>query len=175
MAKNFLTVSPSYADRVSEKARRLDAAVVVHLDDSYRLSRGQATSVRAALKRAGYPLTKAKLEAVIRRFRIPFLMLNNKATRSMRITAQKGHALAEGWACLVADGLTTWRKVERAMSAATPTRKASVNHDAPVFEGNGVVVLTQARYKHLARIEEAVTRLRDHLGGVTSTRGKSTA
>ncbi len=168
MARNFLAVSPSYADRVSEKIRRLDAAVVAYLDDSYRLSKGQATRVRAALKKVGHTLTKAELEAVIRRFRIPFLMLNKKATRSMRATAQKGHAPAEGWACLVADGLTTWDKVERRLAVVRPAGRGAAGKSEMLFVGTDVVLLTRARYDLLLHAEKVVLRVAEAMTSLRS-------
>lgn len=166
MAGNIFSISTTYAERVPARTRRLDAAVVEFLDDSYRLAWGQATRVRAALKKAGWPLTKSELEGVIRRYRIAYQMLNKKATKPTKLIVARRHTMAEGYTCLAADGFTTWLKVKRhlAKAPAAPSSAAKSRGDVvPLLENEQFVLLTRSDYDRIVgdwqRVNKFVTEI----------------
>lgn len=168
MADNFFVLSKSYRESVPETDQRLDTAVAPYIDSECRLGWGEAAEVRKALKKEGFSLNKTQLEAAIRRFRIPYLLLNKQGTAAMKRTAKKQHRQAEGWNCLVKDGFKTWAQVEKALSApkSKPKRSAPVNHDSPLYEGGGVVVLTEKRYNYLLKVEAVTIRLNEITNGL---------
>lgn len=161
MARNFLSISGSYLEQVPERTRRLDAAVVEFLDEEYNLAWGEAADARKSLKKAGWPLNKTQLEARIRRFRVPYLLLRNQATLAMKKIARRRHKQVEGWECLVNDGFTTWLKVERRLAKVpakpSATKRASGRTAVPLFESPQIVILSRTDYD---RIVETCKRLR---------------
>jgi hypothetical protein len=165
MARNFLALSRTYLDTVSARQRRLDAAVAEHLDESYEVQHGQIPKVIAALKKEGWTLTKTQVQHAARRYRIPYLMLTGRSTVSVRQIVKRGHAIAEGWACLQRDRLTTWSKVEARLALSAGEEAAP----EVLFSSQDIVVLRRADYDELSKSRRFSQRLQRLLTEIRKT------
>ena len=163
MARDFLSLSPSYIDSVSAEIRERRKTVISFLNDDYCMPRGGPAQAVENLNKDGFKanISTVSYDTCVYRQAWLWLAGNEKEKNRIKTRMSKRHDPEMiGVKCLIKDGVTAWEQLSPQAAETTALPPETETEDV-IGVTKGQLVLLETG---IGRICEEVTRLEAERG-----------